>query len=456
MANSSFKAVEGTPFEYSPTLDGYIEDIATRVAEMRSVGKLSPQALKHLAQLFRVRNIYHSNAIEGNLLDLGETRLVVEQGITITGKSVRDQAEAKNLNQALDFLVELASNDQPITQVDIRQIHRLILTGIDDEEAGNYRRVDVKISGSEYEPPGPESVGPQMTDFSDWLQSVSQDIGSMDPIAVASAAHAWFVQIHPFADGNGRTGRILLDLLLMRSGYPIAIITREDRLRYYEALEESQSSDLSPLIYLVYESVEDSLEAYEQAAADQQRMGQWIADVAGRLAAPERVRLTNEFELWTRAMDLFREGFHQVIDSLAQVSGGMYPVYFKEFGNLELDKYISLEAGRAANRTWFFRIDFVLGNTSARYLFFFGYASYMMSEKAKVTLHISREEPKGSFYYVGLRDSRREVPRIVEVGYNPKSERFVTMSPGGVAREENVDAIAQALIGDILRIDFGL
>lgn len=456
MAEPTMKAIKGSPFEYEEVLDSYLEDVSSRVAEMRSVGKLSPAVLTHLARLFRIRNIYHSNAIEGNQLDQGETRLVVEQGLTITGKSLRDQAEAKNLNHALDFLVNLASSSRPITQVDIRQIHRLILSGIDDAEAGNYRTTQVRISGSLYAPPGPEKVSSEMTDFSDWVQSVTQNPGAIDPILMASAAHAWFVQVHPFADGNGRTGRILLDLLLMRSGYPIAIITKEDRPRYYDALEESQSSHLSPLIYLIYESVQDSLEAYEKAADEQQRRGQWVADLAEKLAAPERNRLTNEFELWTKAMELFREQFRQIVLSLAVASEGLYRVFFKEFGNLDLEKFLALQTGQSAKRTWFFRIDFARGQRTARYLFFFGFGSPTLRDRARVTMHVAREDPEGSYNYVALRDlTNTNVPKIVEVGYDPKAERYITMSHGGVSMEENVDSIAQGLIGDIAHIHFG-
>ena len=356
MSSSNMKSIEGSPFEYDITLADYLKNMADRVSSMREIGRLSPEVLEHLARLFRVKNIYHSNAIEGNQLDQGETRLVVEQGITITGKSLKDQAEAKNLNQALDFLVELARSDQAITQFDIRQIHKLILTNINDEEAGNYRSVEVRISGSSYVPTGPENVAPEMTDFADWIRSVTEGAPPADPILIASAAHAWFAQIHPFVDGNGRTARILMDLLLMRRGYPIAIITKEDRPRYYDALEESQSSNLSPLISLVYESVEESLEAYEQAAQEQVKRNLWIADVAERLQAPERTRQTNEYELWSRAMHLLRELFRQITEGLATVSSGMYQVYFKDFGSLDLEKYLMLRTGQSAKRTWFFAL----------------------------------------------------------------------------------------------------
>ena len=120
---------------------------------MRKVGKLSPQVLGRIQRYFKIKGIYHSNAIEGNSLSIGETRLVVEMGMTIAGKTLKDQAEAKNLSAALDFMVEIAvSQDSPILVGDLRQIHALILKDI-DASAGRYRTSEVKISGSEFKPP---------------------------------------------------------------------------------------------------------------------------------------------------------------------------------------------------------------------------------------------------------------------------------------------------------------
>ena len=147
--NFSEEPVNGTPFVYDRGLNFQIKDLDDRVRKMRSVGRLTPDVLRHIRGHFRIKNIYHSNAIEGNLLDIGETRQVVEAGLTIAGKPLRDQAEAKNLGQALDFLEHLASNtSEQISLHDIRQIHTLILQGIDDENAGAHRSVDVRIAGN--------------------------------------------------------------------------------------------------------------------------------------------------------------------------------------------------------------------------------------------------------------------------------------------------------------------
>ena len=231
--------IDGTAYVYDDTRLPDLEKLADRVRNMREQGRLSREVLYRIRKHFRIKNIYHSNAIEGNALAVGETREVVEHGLTITGKPLKDQAEARNLSHALDFLEELASSSTPITEHDLRQLHALVLHEI-TEEAGAYRSSAVSISGSDYSPPGPESVPAQMEDFGRWLSDVSvagdTAFAGVSGLLVAAAAHTWFVTVHPFIDGNGRVARLLLNLMLIRHGYPIAIITKEDRLRYYDAL----------------------------------------------------------------------------------------------------------------------------------------------------------------------------------------------------------------------------
>src|SRR5216683_4852223 len=154
--------IPGTPYDFDDTQAVVISDTDERVRQLRATGALSSEVLERIRRYFRVKNIYHSNAIEGNLLDVGETRLVVEQGLTLTGKPLKDQAEAKNLSEAIDFLEDLARDaSRPISEADIRQIHFLVLKNIRDSDAGKYRSVPVEISGSQYKPPPPEDIASQ-------------------------------------------------------------------------------------------------------------------------------------------------------------------------------------------------------------------------------------------------------------------------------------------------------
>ena len=340
---------------------------------MRRLGRLSPEVLYRIRKYFRIKDIYHSNAIEGNVLGVGETRQVIERGLTITGVPLKDQAEARNLSHALDFLEKLASDTSlPITETDVRQLHKFVLDGLSDE-AGAYRSVSVAISGSKHSPPGPESVRAEMERFGRWLSGVSvpddDAFATVFGLLVAAVAHTWFVTIHPFIDGNGRVARLLLNLMLMRYRYPIAIITKEDRFRYYDALEGSHGSDLTQFVTLLSECIEESLEEYEAAANEQREQTEWAASLAKRFTQPARIRAENEYEVWKNAMELLKSHLQQTVDMINQVAE-FGSVHLKDFGNLDFDKYSALRRGVSAKRTWFLRVDFVRGGTTARYLFF--------------------------------------------------------------------------------------
>ena len=450
-SNFAEEPVKGTPFVYDRRLNRQIEGLYSRIREMRNVGRLTPEVLRHIRRYFRIKNIYHSNAIEGNLLDVGETRQVVESGLTIAGKPLKDQAEAKNLGHALDFLEQLASGSEPISFHDIRQIHMLILQGIDDANAGAYRKVDVKISGSDYEPPAPMDVGPQMQDFIGWLGPASLDL-SDDVIQTSAACHAWFAQIHPFVDGNGRAARILMNLVLMRSGYPIAVITREDRSRYYDALEESQSSDLTPFIVLLLESIEETLEEYETAADEQRAQIEWAESLASRFSQREQTRARNEYEVWRSAMDLLFNHYQQLVDQLDE-SAVLARVFINNFGMLPFEKYLALKQRQSAKRTWFFRVDFRSGERTARYLHFFGYANYPMSQDAQVSLLLSREETP--FFFERLDYiTAPNVPSLREIGYSPTDELFVARYGLYQCNKLKIEQIARNFFEEVISHHF--
>lgn len=454
----SRRDIPGTPYSYESAMDATIGRIADSVRRLRATGRLTPEVLHTIRRYFRIKNIYHSNAIEGNQLDVGETRQVVELGLTITGKPLKDQAEARNLAHAIDYLEDLAANPQaPIREVDVRQLHALILKGIDDANAGKYRTVPVEISGSEFKPPGPEAVPAQMAGFAQWLESAStpgDKFATADGLISAAVAHTWFVTIHPFIDGNGRVARLLMNLILMRYGYPIAIIAREDRLRYYDALEVSQSSDLSAFLDLLTECLHESLEEYQRAANEQRERIEWAQSLAQRFSAPQKVRARNEYEVWRNAFELLKSYFRQtaaILDESAEVGR----VWFKDFGTIEFEKFLSLRLGESVKRTWFFRVDFKSGDRSARYLFFFGYAHPQLRPACDVTLFIAREDPPNSYYYRRL-DSldAPNVPQICEIGYLPHEERFVARERSGGRRDGRVEELGRHFFEEVIRLHF--
>ena len=236
----------------------------------------------------------------------------------------------------------------------------------------------------------------------------------------------------------------------MRYGFPIAIISKEDRLRYYDALELSQASDLTPFIALLAECIAESLEEYELAAKEQEEQTEWTKTLAEKFTQPERVRAENEYEVWKNAMELLKSYLRQSA-SLFDEATPYGNVYFKDFGNLEFEKYSALRSGTSAKRTWFLRLDFRRADTSARYLFFFGHANHKLRDRCQVTLHIAREEPPNSFNYDRLEHiTAPNVPDLAEIGYEIAKERFVVRLRNGRTRTSRVEEFGKRFFEDIV------
>lgn len=202
---------------------------------------------------------YHSNAIEGNTLTLKETKVALE-GITIGGKTLREHFEAINHREAILMVEELVEKQQPLDEWTIKNLHQLVLKNIDADNAGRYRQVNVLISGAEHRPPSALQVPEQMAAFSQWCSNEAQQL---HPVERAARIHGEFVKIHPFVDGNGRTSRLLMNLELMKAGFPATVIEVAQRLDYYQALDKAHcTGDYSDFIQLVAKAVENSFAPY--------------------------------------------------------------------------------------------------------------------------------------------------------------------------------------------------
>lgn len=205
---------------------------ASRIAALRPFPK---ETLKSLREYYRVGLTYTSNALEGNSLTESETKVVIEDGLTISGKPLKDVYEATGHAKAYDYLHSLV-NDKPITAEDILELHRLFYSEVDSEHAGKWRQVRVFISGSRRVLPMPEKVPALIAAFVKWM---SAHEGRLHPVEFAALVHQKFVYIHPFVDGNGRVSRLLMNLVLMRAGWTLAIIPPICRAEYIATLEKS-------------------------------------------------------------------------------------------------------------------------------------------------------------------------------------------------------------------------
>lgn len=200
--------------------------------------------------------IYNSNAIEGNSLTLKETEVVLEYGITVKGKPLKDHIEAKNQAYALDFLKEEVKLKKEIDKKLIKEFHQIIIGDIDREIAGKFRTYPVTIKASETKTSSPLHIEEELDKLIKWYNS-EKNLSTIEKVAIF---HSKFEKIHPFGDGNGRTGRLLMNFELMKEGYPITIIKNEDRLEYYNSLEKAQTKeDYKDIIKFVHNNVEKSI-----------------------------------------------------------------------------------------------------------------------------------------------------------------------------------------------------
>ncbi|HHX78354.1 MAG TPA: Fic family protein [Acholeplasmataceae bacterium] len=198
---------------------------------------------------------YNSNAIEGNTLTLSETKVVLENGITIKGKPLKDHLEIINHKEAIEYIEDLVSKNVKLSEYDIRSVHYLILKEIDSTNAGKYRNENVFISGAKHVPPVYMNVPYKMQNLIDQYQSWKD----FHPVVRACFLHGEFVKIHPFIDGNGRTARLLLNFELIQSGYPPVVIKTENRADYYDALDKAHTTNnYTDFIKIIVDLVNES------------------------------------------------------------------------------------------------------------------------------------------------------------------------------------------------------
>src|SRR5665213_2285982 len=225
-------------------MDKLLEHIAAKKAELDRLRPLAPQGLNNLEHVHDLELTYTSNAIEGNTLTAAETTLVVEHGITIGGKPLKDHMEAIDHYDAILYVRALARQGTPLTEMDVRNLHSLVVKRSAPEFAGRYAdqaRYVMNDTGR-HSFPSPAEVPALMGDFAAWLAAAP------DTPATAFTAHRRLVDIHPFNDGNGRTARLLMNLVLLRGGYPPVAVRPEDRPDYIRALQASGPGSFDRLL----------------------------------------------------------------------------------------------------------------------------------------------------------------------------------------------------------------
>ena len=214
-----------------------------------------PPLLEQLRDYYRIGLTYTSNALEGNTLTISETKVVLEDGLTVGGKPLRDVYEAVGHGAATDYMFTLLHRDG-ISLQDIRELHRLFYRAIDEPNAGQYRTYDVLVTGTDYVFPAPDALPEEMACLGAWMET---EQSALHPVEYAALLHLKFVSIHPFVDGNGRTARLLMNMALIQKGYQMAVIPPVLRADYLGAIRRYQKrGDAAPFCELVAEQVYES------------------------------------------------------------------------------------------------------------------------------------------------------------------------------------------------------
>jgi len=239
-----------------------LKSIEGKKRELDSLRPFSAEITRKLEEQFTVEWTYNSNAIEGNTLTLKETELVINRGLTIGKKSLSEHFEAINHKEGIQYLYDFIKKKKELSEDTILALHKIILKNIDDTEAGHYRTSNVMITGAVHIPPSAVKIKKLMGEFFEWYYKNKK---KMSIAELAAWVHYKIVHIHPFIDGNGRTARLLMNLILIQNGYPPAVILNVDRQKYYRALKDADKEKYSGFMHFMGRSIERSLLIYLNA-----------------------------------------------------------------------------------------------------------------------------------------------------------------------------------------------
>ena len=311
-----------------------------------------------------LNSVCQSNGIEGSSLDLGSTReIIAQKGITIAGHSVEDHLSTRNLFEAHSWVNEFSSSSKVITESDILHLHSLVMHGEMNALPGKYRNIDVEIKGSASQPPNHFQVSNKMRSLLDWFNQHSAFVSPTCGIVVASVFHAWFERIHPFKDGNGRVGRLLMNLILVRSNVPIAIIEKEERGRYYDALEESQHANMTPFFDLVVDNINENLVSMKKMVKDIRQAGSatgYRDKLVASISEEGDDHLRNHYDVWCASMNILKSKFKSEIELLAisvEAKGRISALEVRgDHDMLTFEKWKKLRNFETISQSWFFQL----------------------------------------------------------------------------------------------------
>jgi Fic family protein len=371
-----------------------VQQVDEAISEIERHRPLSRGLTKRLSEEILYDRVHSSAVTEGNRLSRRETIVVLTTGVVESG-SRRDVIEVKNLAKAILQLQEMLEKDDKIDSVSFRQLRRIVMKDLlDDPDSGCYRKEEVAISGAKHQPP-------IFLDVPDLITRILSDVhlvnSSFHPLQQAAWAHWAIARIHPFKDGNGRIARLVQDYVLLRSHYVPAALQAVDREgAYYAALEAADDGNGKPLLEMIAKNSLSLADKYLTLIREETERHDWLDKVTK--AATERVKQTSHrrFLIFQRSVNLLRNEFANLAKELSERVPSL-DVNFKDYGGIDQERFSQLEKTGKAKKTWFFGLEFSVGETRLRYIFWHGIHHNRPEDIAnvfpsKIVLLLSAEE----------------------------------------------------------------
>jgi Fic family protein len=351
----------------NPVTSEIVRDVHESAKKIHELRPLSPALIATIQKELVGERVYSSNAIEGNTYTLGETIEILKTGYIDLGRK-REATEVVNLGHAIDVVQsQLIPDPNPFTQENLVALHKVLLGGIDDSIAGQFRNRRVMILGAKHQPPRETEVPGLIGQFMEQLNN-SQTI---DPIVVASWAHWCIARIHPFVDGNGRISRLWQDLILFRNRLTCAIIPPELKREYLDSLSTADEGEFNPLMQLISRRIAATFDRYLAAQQKTDEMSSWAQELVGEATARATEKRRIAYFRWSRKMEELRYEFERCAATITHMSPDIQ-IQVKTFEIFDQSNWENLRSGVGASRTWFFQLLFRRERQVWSYLFFFG------------------------------------------------------------------------------------
>jgi len=368
-----------------------IEKVIDELNEKRDKG-LSPEMLNNLKKQLLIKQVYHSNAIEGNKLSLRETELILN-GMVINERPLKDEIEARSLANATDYLYRLIDGREPLTKRTLLELHGLVMKEIPNINAGQFRKEEVHIKGSDHKPPHFSDVELHVDELFQWMNRNSH---KYPPLIMVTILHHWMTWIHPFSDGNGRVARLFLNFFLLQKGYPEIIIKISDRDSYYNSLINGDKGELTELIELFADNIRESISIYEELINEDQRQKAWLAkykEISKEKYEDAKSKHSYDYEVWKNQMSVFKALLKKSILDIGKLLKNL-DVTYKDYDIISFSQYLDILEDRKVSNTWYMSLK-IYDTKSKESLTLVFYFERLYKSKILKYLKAEKNNPKG-------------------------------------------------------------